>query len=414
MAKLIRFGGLLALAAALMLAAGCMQRVDSEPPVTKQVDVPQVKWEYAGAFGGPAEVSAASADPWEVRYKPGGFLQIRGLDVTEDEVWVCDLGISRIQVFDYNGQVLRQYGEGVPIDGTLASNKDIYLEEENYPYREQTKPPRWEDGPGLPWVTNQTGLFKAADVAVIENGFIISDQARTGGQRKPKRRDEIAVLYRDGSRLNVKGVDVSWPEYLAVDGTQLACAEPRGNTLTQWEIGDADRWAVNRIGSPTEYEKLMDLEVNYSGSNEYLMGQQLAGNTGYGPKEFAYMGGLALAFDKLIACDIGNQRLQVFEARRDNAERWGNLIRIIPGKKKDGGIRFHQPRNLTVDSAGYMFLVDVLEMEIVVLDPKFERIGSFGRDHLRDVYDLDISPDGRQLFLTDRELNQVLHYVRGD
>ena len=140
----------------------------------------------------------------------------------------------------------------------------------------------------------------------------------------------------------------------------------------------------------------------------------LIGPAAGGARHARPLGGVAIAFDKLIACDTGNHRLQVFDARREDFAKWGKLIRVVPAHKRDGAVRFEAPRDVDVDSDGTVFVLDTGRLEVAVLSPRFERLGSFGGDQLLEPFALDASPDGRHCFVTDRRHNQVHHYVRGD
>lgn len=392
------------------VTAGCLQRTDADlPPTTRGAE--RINWEYAGSFGGDAEQTGQAEDPWDWRYAPGGFRQISGLCVTSDEVWVCDLAISRLQIFDYQGNFKRQLGAGVPIPETLASDEQLYREEQEYDYT--TKPPRWEDQAGAPWGLDLQMLFKAADVAVVDQGFILADQAMSGRQRSARRRQRVVLIRWDGTMQSLRGASVCWPTYLATGDTSLACAEPLGNCLRLMELTD-DRWPVKLLSDETNFDRIMEIELGYRGRSEYEVGVRLASNAGVGPGEFTGLGGVAIAFDKLVVCDTGNNRLQVFDTRRENFTKWGSLIRVIPARKRDGSLRFEAPRDIDVDGDGTIFVLDISRREIAVLSPAFERLGSFGGDELLEPFAVDTSPDGRHCFVTDRRHNLVQHYVRGD
>src|SRR5436190_22155791 len=114
----------------LLLCTGCIERIDASLPATARASgftIPE--WHYVNSFGGSASLSVDNPDPWQRRYEDGKFLSLAGLDATADEVWVCDLGISRVQVFDHEGHYLRSIGAGVPIAGTLPTDEEIYTEE---------------------------------------------------------------------------------------------------------------------------------------------------------------------------------------------------------------------------------------------------------------------------------------------
>lgn len=411
-----RFGRVPALAAllALLLLAGCLKRVDAPLPTTTRRGALAANWDYAGSFGGDAVRQVDSSDPWEVRFRPGGFVDVAGLCVANDEVWVCDLGISRLQVFGFDGSFKRQYGAGVPIDGTLLSPAELYIEERDYDYHAKVKAPRWEDGPGRPWVYDRVNLFKAADVVVLKDGYVIADQARTGAEAKPRRRDAVALIRWDGSRQEF-GATMLWPAYLANQGNSLAISLSPGNALYLTEV-TSETWPQQRIGADISFNGLMELLVDHKDMANFELAYDMATKAGMKARDFNGLGGAAVAFDKVVACDTGNRFLKVFEDRREDASKWGALIRLIPARKRDGGVRFVAPRTIAIDGNGTCYVLDLnpQRIEVAVLDPAFDRIGSFGAGQLVTPYDLAVSADGHDCFVTDRSNNQVHHYVRGE
>jgi len=402
------------LACGLLLLGGCLKRVDAPLPLTVRDASRAVHFSYAGSFGGQAVREVDSDDPWEVRFRPGGFVDVAGLCVHDDEVWVCDLGISRLQVFDLDGNFLRQYGAGVPIAGTLLSRAELYFEEQDYPYGAEVKPPRWEDGPGRPWVLDRVNLFRAADVAVTDDGYLLADQTRTGGEARPRRTDEVALIHWDGTRENF-GTTVAWPAYLGVEDKLLAVAMSPGNGIVLGEIASGN-WPSTLIGTAPNFQRVMEVELDLPDMSNYQLGYDLATEAGSGPRKFNGVGGLAVAFDKAVVCDTGNQKLKIYDVRRTDAFQWGTMIRAVTARKSDGSIRFIAPRAVAIDSAGSSYVIDVnpRRTEVAVLDPVFDRVGSFGADRLSLPVDIAVSADGRHCYVTDRRENQVLHYVRGD
>jgi len=410
-------GRLRALLAACCLLAlcGCLQRADYDIPVDVKAAGQQAQWQLAGSFGGEAVVEQQSADPWQVRFKPGGFVETAGICVTDSEVWVCDLGISRIQIFDYDGNYLRSTGEGVPIAGTLLTDKQLYAESNSRPKDPALK---WENGPGARWVGQEGKLFKAADVAVTAQGIVFADWAQTSVERSPKRHAGVYLVNSAGGVVYAPDRDINWPSFLAVAGTTIAFADPPGNVLTVGDMTD-EKWPLHKVTAGNTFDRIMDAKTKYSGTDRYLKAMELASNASSEPGKFDGLGGVALAFDKLVACDSANYRLQVFETRRADFNHWGRLIRVIPAQLADGGLRFEAPLDVDVSNDGTVFVLnaarlDKLRNEIAVLNSRFERIGAFGKNELMAPVAVDVSPDGRHCFVSDRRSNLVYHYVAAD
>ena len=404
-----RLSLLLAVCAAVS-TAGCLQSVKHELPVALPAGQIPLRFELAGSFGGVAELANTSSDPWEQRFSEGGFKQIAGLCVTENEVWVCDLEISRVQVFDYDGRFLRSLGAGVPLAGTLPRDEDLYAETK---LPSSARSQRWELKQGQRWVGSYARVFKAADVAVTAQGVLFADWAQTSAERSPLRDSSVYLAGSDNQLHFVPSNDIVWPTFLAVDGRYFAFSEPPGNSLMLGEMTD-ERWPFKIMTQVSVFERILEAQVDYGGTEHGLKSMELAANAESRAGKFNRIGGVAIAFDKLLACDTNNYRIQIFDARRSDPTHWGTLIRVITARKPDGTLRFEAPRDIDVTTDGTVFLLDAARNEVALLNSQFERLGAFGRDELLAPFAMDASPDGRHCFITDRRVNKVWHYAAVD
>jgi hypothetical protein len=401
-------GGLLALA---LLSGGCLERVDSDLPATARASAGEhLHWRLVDRFGGRAQVSVESSDPWELRYAPGGFKQIAGLCVYRDEVWVCDLGLSRIQVFSFDGQLRRVIGAGVDLARTLAGDEQLFLEGANY----KTGMARWEDGGGMRWVGAERELFKVADVVVTPDGYWAADWAQTGSSSAPKRDGGVYFVPADGTALRRVFGGLDWPAYLALGGGALAISQPAGNVVWLQDAQDLAQSKKMLGQAQVSFDQVMRVKLFYHESKNYLNLERYVTHAGGEAGQFNGAGGVALAFDKLVACDAANHRLQVFDARYGGNGRPGSALRVVGAQQADGGVRFYSPRDVDVAADGTVFVLDAERLEVAVLSSKFERLGSFAHGDLTEPWQLDLSDDGHDCFITDRRESVVLHYVAED
>lgn len=409
---MLLLAGLLLLAAAGLLTA-CMEPNDAELPVEKAAAGEQQVWERAGSFGGNAVLEIDSEDPWEIRYKPGGFKQIAGVCATADEVWVCDLAISRVQVFDFAGNHLRDIGSGVPLEGTLLTDEELFIEDRDFDplYRDGVQ--RWEDTGGRRWRDGRTSLFKAGDVLVLDGGFLLADQAKTNLSRQAQRRSRLVMFRNDGTILEHGEGQCFWPSYLAMDGEHLALSETPGNSLWIGRITE-EGWMWHNITREVDYRGMLRTNIEHSTEADYHVRMLYATHAGNKAGEYYGLGGIAYAFDKLIACDTGNQRLQVMEGRHKDRARWGRVVRVVPRIKDNGMIRFSAPLDIDITGQGWMYVLDSDRLEVAILNPNFDRTGSFGHGEMSVPLALDLSDDERHCFITDSRNNMVHHYVRSD
>jgi len=393
---------LLILAVALS-TTGCLERTTTADSAHSG----DSGWRLGARFGGEAELSVSGDDPLELRYVPGGFKQISGLDVTENEVWVCDLDISRIQVFNYDGRLLRMIGSGVDAEAALPSDFEHYDESIGFNRREDT---RWEDLHGGPWIGSYRTHFRAADIAVMPDGYWLADQTRTSGLRDPYRPPGVFFVPDEGDVRILEFDQLVWPSHLAARDDSLAVSDYRANHLVfvNFTTEPDDINPIQRGGS---FTNMMAVEVQFADKPQYLPQHARFTSASTAVGGTFLPGGMAFAFGKLAVCDTLNHRVQVFEARTDNAN-WGQVIREIRSNDRNGMARFEVPLDIEISAAGMVYVCDGGAAEIVELDPGFERVGAFGGDELGEPYALALSPDGRHCFVTDRRSNMVLRFDR--
>jgi hypothetical protein len=401
---------------ASVVISGCVERVDAPLPVDRRLAAEAGSWTAAGTFGGTAELVTTSDDPWERRFDDGTFLRLSGLDTTADEVWVCDTAISRIQVFDYDGNFQRSYGSGVPIDEVRPSDAEL-LRLTNAS-RKATNDFE-QSANGQRWIGSEAEHFIAADVVVTADSYVIADQAKTGIYTSAKRAPGVVSLPLDGGRapLRMEGVEPGWPSYVNAsrDGRHFAASDPLRNALYIWEPGRETGPPVRKTNQQVTLEDVM--EAMYRSSSNplpYRMMMQRISKAGGLPGEFDGIGGVVVAFDKVVACDTNNSRLQVFEPRGDDEFYFGKVIRVIDPFTPAGKPRFVAPRDIDIDGeSGRVYVLDTDRQEVVELSPTFDRLGVVARG-FQGAYALDLSPDGRHLFVSDRPSGLVHHYVRSD
>jgi hypothetical protein len=401
------------LLAALATAGGCVERVNAPLPVDRDLAAQAGQWQAAPSFGGHAELEIESDDPWERRFGAGTFETVSGVDVTADEVWVCDLGISRLQVFDYDGNLLRTLGSGIPVKGTAPDDRELFRFMEEVGAVEN---PFEQSAAGRRWIGAEREHFIAADVYVQDSGYVIADQAHTGIESHAKRQPGFVSIPLDPGQpvTRLPNVDPGWPAYIDGEGQLYAGSDPLRNIVTLFAPARPEGNPAKTLGgNPTMSNVMSALFAPADHPIPYPQLLLSAGQASGEPGKFNDPGGVAIAFDKTIACDSGNRRIQVFEARADEEYFWGKLLRVIDARNEEGDRRFVVPRDVAVAPDGRIYVLDSARQEVVELSPKFDRLGvvagGFG-----DAYALDISPDGRHIFVTDRGSDIVRHYVRVD
>ncbi|MDQ3022866.1 MAG: hypothetical protein M3R04_00565 [bacterium] len=398
----------------LWLACGCVERVDAPLPINAKLAAQARSWTEVEGFGGHARPLVETDDPWDKRFDAGTFERISGLDSSDDEVWVTDAGISRLQVFDYEGNWKREYGRGIPTYGTLISDAELYFGTEggNRDFR------FWENTiEGERWIGQERELFSATDVLVLPNGYMLADLARTGLYADSAARNPglLNVPFDESLPITrLEGLDAGWPSYIAGDGKgkYFAATNPLLNVAYLFAPGKTEGPSFHLIGNRPTWSDVLSAMYNNGGSPLYLQLLERAGRAGGEPGKFNNTGGVAVAFDKAVVCDAGNKRLQIFELRTDEAFFWGQLLRVVEATKTNGQQRFVQPRDIDIAPDGHVYVLDEVRQELVELSPTFDRLGVVGSGY-GDAYAVDISPNGEHIFVTDRSDDRVHHYVRG-
>lgn len=393
------------------MCQACLERTDSglsgKSPAQEKGSV---SWVKVGEFGGFAEETTGSSDPWEMRYENGKFLLLSGICATKDEIWACDLGISRIQVFDFAGNHKRNIGLGCPTDETLPSLKNIF-----YEYREKDFRGKdfWEDQFATPWRSRKRELFRVGDVVVVDDGYFVADWAKTSCRKEPQRDWGVYFIPDDGDIEPIDLGNMSFPTYLAAQVGLVALSDPICNGA--WIAHKHDgSWTSETLAQGASFQRYMILDELYFDSPEYT--RMLWNQSGVGTELGKYfnIGGLDIAFEKLITCDTGNNRLQVVSMVYEPDWKFGENIRVIRGNNPQGKFKFLNPLDISISHDGEMVVLDSGELEVAVLDTSFNRVGAFGKGDLVEPYAIDLSDDGKHCFISDRRDNMIYHYVRSD
>jgi DNA-binding beta-propeller fold protein YncE len=397
---------------------GCLEKVDAGIALNPDLKADKQLWRLTGEFGGDAELSVDDPDPYKKRFADGGFRQLRNVRAAGGEVWATDLGISRVQVFDSEGKFLRSYGQGVPLSETLASNKRLYEDRQ----KRALDPSNWNTQSAAPWAGAEGRLFQFSDVLPLNGKLWALDQAKSGLSSEAVRKAGLRCFDlpspEQGSLddLGVPSVNetanYAWPETLDCDGETLVVTEPWGNQLRLYNVKAGADLRTMSIGQNVNPSNILRLREGLGSNPQYLDFFRRDTNASGAPGKFARMGGAAIGFRKLVVCDAETSRLQVFDGNTEDSFFWGKLLRVIDAATPDGFVRYETPMDLDIAADGTVYVLDIKRMEIVILNSRFERIGSFGKGTMIEPLSIDLSDDGLHLYVADARYNKVLHFIR--
>ncbi|MCC7479248.1 hypothetical protein IT575_12425 [bacterium] len=399
----------------------CLERAQPELRIDPELASQAQSWDLASSFGGVAVPANSSSDPWEQRFEPGGFVDIAGVCATGGEVWVCDLGVSRIQVFSPDGSFKREYGQGVPLEQLLPSNRRLY--EDNG--KRKGDPGHWDTQFGAPWAGTEGRLFRVADLDIRDGHLWTADWARTGlesrftresGVRRFVLPDPFLGSQEDlGTPVFKDNTKFAWPRHISVGRESIAISEPWGNCVRLYRPLNRDPWwGQTDISVQLNIARLIDAREGARGHAQYEEYLAMNSSAGGGPAQFNEVRGVCVAFDKILTCDVQNARIQVFDGHTQDRFYWGKLLRVFQATDPGGYPRFKRPMDLDISPEGDIYVLDIDRLEVAVLNSRFQRIGSFGRGLISMPRAIDLSDDGRECFVTDGAGGKVLRFVRSD
>lgn len=280
--------------------------------------------------------------------------------------------------------------------------------------------PRFNDIHGPLFANKYKGIFQAADVAITPDGWYMVDMLRTGDRQGDYRRASLLWFDNNGSveRFNISSA--VWPAYVAAEGTDVAFSEPEGNALFWCEReGETPmQYSIGVVTDSTNYPDILRVRESFFGHRRYNVLLAQAQRVGSSPSQYSLIGGMDFAFDKLIVCDSGNSRLQLYDGAKNDPTRMNSLVRAIPGVRQDGELRFAVPLDIAIDDNeehnAQMYVLDSSRREVAVLDSNFNRIGSFGLGDMNTPRAIAISPDGNDIYISDDGDQCVYHYAFRD
>ena len=303
----------------------------------------------------------------------GEFNELTGIHVTPDgKVYVCEWANNRVQVFDAQGKFIRSMGQAGSGEGQLSgphgvtvdNDGNVYVVEHNNHRVSVFRP----DGTYLrQWGSSGTadGQFQGV-IAVC---------------RTPD--NKIAVLERDGSR-------------------RIQVFEPAG-TLVRKFTTEWTPYGIETDSAGNFYVTARDwagFSVFNSTGTRTAVRAQNGGGSGNG--QFNPFG-LAVANGKVFACDWDNHRIAIFSTT-------GTWIKNF-GTHQNGDVDTH---GIAVDANGNIFISYHQPNVIYKFSPELNFIKSFGSAGSGDgqfngVLEMAIGPNQR-LYVVDHSGHRVQYF----
>jgi streptogramin lyase len=335
---------------------------------------------------------------WE-QSPAGTFNMYRGeLAISRDGlVYVADWGNSRIQVFNQNGQFVRQWGTLGDVPGQLMHPSGIDFDQQGNVYvadsSAQTVHKYTSGGVFLTWwggFGSGDGQFGfARDLVVDSDNFVYVVDGPNHRIQKFTSNGEFVAAW--GSQGN--GNDqLNFPHGIALGPDGLLYVADAGNYRIQ--VFTRTGTPVRRWGSPGEGNGQFDqpervvvapdgtvyvsdthhdgatsnYRVQYFSSTGTYQGQW--GGFGVGNGEFLHPGGMAIGKDNELVITDDNGRVQVFSPTGSYKRQWGS--------KGFAAGRADSSYGVTSDGNGGFYSTDVFRSLVQHFDANGNPLTSFG------------------------------------
>ncbi len=277
--------------------------------------------------------------------EPGQFNDPIGIAIAGEEVFVADARNARIQVFDFDGRFLRQFGNreqlGRPMHLAIAQGKLYVADYWNDRIALFTLDGRWQGSLGR--------AGRAAGEFSTPSGVAVDDQGR------------LYVAEFHGQRVQL--------------------LDPQGKPLRQWGTGEKGLW-YGRFNYPSDVA--LDTRGYLYVADAYNDRIQVFDSNGEfshawgGPFALNIAGGFDGWFrtaisvtvgpqDRVYVSDFLNHRIQIFTPQ-------GELLDLF-GEHGAGDGQFERPIDVAVAPTGELFVVDFGNHRIQKWRPKATRTG---------------------------------------
>lgn len=322
--------------------------------------------------------------------QPGQFFNPSGIAVDQSgNIFVSDSSSQNIQKFTSTGEWLAKWGQAGSQDGEFGNPRDLTIDNEGYVYivdPGQSRVHKYTNTGNFvkAWGGVGTGpgnLTNPEGIALGPNGLLYV--ADTGNAR-------IQVFTRDGVPVSRWGSLGSGNG--AFDQPLRVAVAPDGSVY----VSDAN---------PNDWSKGNSRIQRFSATGVFLGAW---GSAGSGAGSFASPSGLSVdsATGNIYVADGINHRIQVFSATGSFINTWGEVSNT-PG-------RTSSPWGIAVDTAGNVYASDTFQNRIIKLAPNGDellRVGESQDSKLNLLFPMGVALDSAgNLYVTDTGNQRIQVY----
>ena len=324
---------------------------------------------------------------------PGKFLALSSVAYYEGQMYASDLAISRVQVFDEKGKYEYSFGSGLQVAKYDKAPADL---EKTIGAFEDPEPPE------LLKAFNDHEFFKCNSLDVINDELYLANEFISSFSLNPKMIPSIDVYSIRGTYLRPFGRQkLVKPVSVSVGKTVIVCADDFNNSLLAYDKDGTLKFETNEGGWAAASQPMKVLATLKDPRAREAKLKQLTGASADEGK-FDGIAGTWVFGDKILACDVNNNRIQIFDAK-------GNVIKVLPGAAA-GEIGFHHPLDVCVTPEGYILIIDSLSTGLVVLNADFTYLATFGKSIFQRP--VCVYPSGAGAILVADQQTGMIHRLK--
>lgn len=325
--------------------------------------------------------------------EPGKFLALSSVAYYEGQIYASDLGISRVQVFDENGKYVYSFGSGFQVAKYEKTPEEM---EKTIGSFEDAEPPE------LLKAFKDHTFFKCNSLDVINDELYLANEFVSSFSVSPKMVPSADVYSFRGTFLRPFGRQkLVKPVSVSVGKTVVVCADDFNNNLLAYDKDGSLEFETNAGGWATASQPMKVLATLKDPRARDAKLKQLTGASSDEGK-FDGIAGTWVFGDKILACDVNNNRIQIFDAK-------GNVIKVLPGAAA-GETGFHHPLDVCVTPEGYILVIDSLSTGLVVLNADFTYRATFGKTLFQQP--VSIYPSGAGAILVADQKTGMIHRLK--
>jgi hypothetical protein len=325
--------------------------------------------------------------------EPGKFLALSSVAYYEGQIYASDLGISRVQVFDENGKYDYSFGCGLPVAKYEKTQEELV---KTIGEIEGSVPAE------IMGAVKDHQFYKCNSLDVINDEVYIANEYISSLSGNATVVPSVDVYSIRGTFLRPFGkTKLVKPVSVSAGKTIITCADGFNNNLLVFDKDGSTKFTTNANSWTSASQPMQALaDIQDPVARETKLKQMTGASSEEG--KFDGIGGTWIFQDKILACDINNNRIQIFDAD-------GNVVRVIQGPAA-GEPGFHAPINVCVTPEGYILILDSSSTGVIAYNSDFTYRTTFGQSLFGQP--VCVYPEGPGAILVADQKTNTIHRLK--